>query len=88
MSDVPDLLTIRELQAVFRRNYRATLRRVVTHLVPLGGVVKIGGSYYVHRWALDEYLARMTVTPKPPTPRRPIWDDPRYQDTTPRKEEP
>lgn len=86
MTDVPDLLTIRELQAVFRRNYRATLRRVLTHLVPLGGVVKIGGSYYVHRWALDEYLARMTVKPKSLERRLPIWHNPRYT-PTPRKEE-
>lgn len=86
MSDIPDLLTIRELQAVFRRNYRATLRRVVTHLVPLGGVVKIGSTYYVHRWALDEYLARVTVTPKPPKEKLSVWENPRYQETQ-RKEQ-
>ena len=86
MTDIPDLLTIREVQAIFRRNYRATLRRVVRHLAPGGGVVRMGSRYLVHRWAVVQHLDALTVKPtaaerripiRTQTPRRPRRAAPR-----------
>jgi hypothetical protein len=56
---LPDLLTVSEVMALTRLNYRPCLRFLKREIEPLGGVVKTAGqrgNILVHRWAILKFL--------------------------------
>ena len=55
-SDIPSLLTLKDICAILSMNYRSALRLMHEVLVPMRGVVKIGKHFRIHSWAVERML--------------------------------
>jgi len=51
-----EVLTMRDVERLFRMPKRGAQRLVQRYLVPVGGVEKLGRSYRIHAWAIRKLV--------------------------------
>jgi len=61
---LPQMLTVQDLQLVFKLDYRPCLRLIRRYIRPLGGTVKLGVRLYIHPWAVNRLLNQVGRCPE------------------------
>ena len=61
---LPQMLTVQDLQLVFKLDYHPCLRLIRRYIRPLGGTLKLGVRLYIYPWAVNRLLNQVGRCPE------------------------